>query len=158
MTSVTGGAAQGAAQGDGNRAGSSQGDSAANPSAYFVDMLFRRGAAGTTSATADVAASNAEAGRIPAAGAVNGTLPDEDKASLAQLVASRTGMSAAESRQRVDQVLTRVDNAKTQAKEAADKARKAGATTAFMLVLSLVVGAFISSVGSAYGGHHRDEI
>jgi hypothetical protein len=158
VATVTGGAAQGAVQSAANQAGSTTSD-VANPSAYFVDMLFRRGASPSPSSpTADTAAVNSEAGRILARGAVNGTIPDEDKAYLAQLVASRTGLAEAEARQRVDQVLARAETARTQAKEAADKARKAGMTTGFMLVLSLIVGAFIASVSSAYGGHHRDEI
>lgn len=156
VATVTGGAAQGAVQSAANQSGATT--DVANPSAYFVDMLFRRGATPSPAATGDTSAVNAEAGRILARGAVNGTIPDEDKSYLAQLVAARTGLGETEARQRVDQVITRAEAARTQAKEAADKARKAGMTTGFMLVLSLVIGAFIASVSSAYGGHHRDEI
>jgi len=44
-----------------------------------------------------------------------------------------------------------------QAKEAADAARKAGATFALVSALSLVIGAFIASAAAALGGRQRDE-
>ena len=50
-----------------------------------------------------------------------------------------------------------INDAKTKAKEAADAARKAGATFALVSALSLVIGAFIASVAAAYGGRQRDE-
>jgi hypothetical protein len=81
----------------------------------------------------------------------------EDRAYLEQLVAARTGLSAADAKTRVDQVMTRVEAAKTQAKEAADTARKASATLALVGALSLVIGAFIAAASAAFGGRLRDD-
>ena len=53
--------------------------------------------------------------------------------------------------------MTRVEAAKTQAKEAADAARKASATLALVGALSLVIGAFIAAASAALGGRLRDD-
>ena len=83
--------------------------------------------------------------------AVLGTGNDDDQAYLAQLVSERTGLSQADAEARVNQVVT-------EAKEAADTARKAGATASIMTALSLLVGAFIAAVAGALGGYYRDEL
>jgi hypothetical protein len=50
-----------------------------------------------------------------------------------------------------------VQKTKAKAQEAAEKARKATATTALLGALSLVVGAFIAAVSAVLGGKLRDE-
>lgn len=90
-------------------------------------------------------------------GAATGTLPPADKSYLAQIVASRTGLSQADAEKRVDDVVAQVDAAAAKAKQAADAARKAGLTTAFTAFLSLLVGAFIAAVSAALGGRLRDD-
>ena len=81
----------------------------------------------------------------------------EDRTYLAQLVAARAGLSEADAQARVDAVLKRVEQAKVEAQQAADSARKAGATFALVSALSLAVGAFIASAAAAFGGKQRDE-
>ena len=98
-----------------------------------------------------------EALRIVASGIASGEMPDADKTYLAQLVASRTGIPAADAEKRVNDMLAAVENAKTQAKEAADAARKAASTTMLLGFLALVIGAFISAVAAALAGKLRDE-
>ncbi len=108
-------------------------------------------------APAVAADARGEALRIVASGIANGEMPDADKAYLARLVASRTGIPAADAETRVNDMLAAVENAKTQAKEAADAARKAASTTMLLGFLALVIGAFISAVAAALAGRLRDE-
>jgi hypothetical protein len=150
-TTLVSGAAQGAAQG----ATQSASGSDADPSGYFVDLMFRP-TPGSTAQT-DGAAVRSEVTRILIQDAASGEFPAADKAYLAQLVASRTGISEADATQRVDDVLAQIEAAKTKAKEAAETARKAGLTTALLTVVSLLIGAFIAAVAAAYAGQLRDD-
>jgi len=155
-TSLASGAAQGAAQG----AASSDSTSAADPSGYFIDLMFRpttTPAGAAPAAQSDPAAVRSEVTRILLRDAAAGEFPAADKAYLAQLVASRTGMTQADAEKRVDDVLAQIQAAKDQAKEAADTARKAGLTTTLLTVVAMLVGAFIASVSAAYAGTRRDD-
>jgi VIT1/CCC1 family predicted Fe2+/Mn2+ transporter len=76
---------------------------------------------------------------------------------LANVVASKTGITTDEAQKRVDAFLQSVKNATAKAKTAADEARKSAATAALYTALSLLFGAFIASVAAAIGGHLRDE-
>jgi len=153
--SIISGAAQTASAGVG--AASANG---ADPAGYLVDTLFRPVAdqlPPAQPAPAVAADARGEALRIVASGIANGEMPDADKTYLAQLVASRTGIPAADAEKRVNDMLAAVENAKTQAKEAADAARKAASTTMLLGFLALVIGAFISAVAAALAGRLRDE-
>jgi len=155
-SSVLGGAAQGASDPDGGLA---------DPTGYFADRLFRRasvpatGALPAVSPQADApAAPTGEAARILVAGLAAGEVPDSDRDYLARMVAESTGLPPQEAEARVAQVITDMQTAKTEAQEAADTARKAGALLSMFAALSMVVGAFIASVAAALGGRHRDEL
>src|SRR5690606_34770695 len=108
-------------------------------------------------AQGDPAAVRSEVTRILIQDAAADEFPAADKAYLAQLVASRTGIPQADAETRVNEVLTQIEAAKTTAKEAADTARKAGLTTSLLTVVSLLIGAFIASVAAAYAGQLRDD-
>ncbi|NTF46597.1 hypothetical protein A6U86_32805 [Rhizobium sp. AC27/96] len=123
---------------------------------YFTDALLRPGKSQQRAASDDNAAI-AEISGILLNGAVQGQIPDEDKAYLASVVAARTGLSADEAKARVDTVLKRIDDAKVAAQKVADDARKSAATTALLGALSLLIGAFIASAAAALGGSQRDE-
>lgn len=88
------------------------------------------------------------------------TMDPADTQYLAQLVAAQTGMTQAEAQARVTDVQTRLraalDNAKEQAKQAADDARKATAYAALWLFITLLIGAFIASLSATWGGRRRD--
>ena len=144
-------------------------------SGYFVDALFRpnSAAAATTAASAPAMASmspnagdngsaNAEAGRIFASALQTGALPANDASYLGQLVAQRTGMSQADAEKRVADTFasmnSKADQAKADAKLAADKARKASAYTALWLFVALLLGAFVASFAATFGGRQRDLI
>jgi len=153
-TALVSGAAQGAAQG-----ATSSTSNVGDPSGYFIDLMFRP--ATQSGATAPVQGDNAairgEVSRILLQDAAAGEFPPGDKAYLAQLVASRTGMPQADAEKRVDDVLAQIQTLKDKAKEAADTARKAALTTSLLTVVAMLVGAFIASVAAAYAGSRRDE-
>ncbi|AZO08596.1 MULTISPECIES: hypothetical protein [unclassified Mesorhizobium] len=151
--------ASGAAMGASSAAAANAGDGTAdNGMGYFVDTLFRPADAGTVaSAGQNDAGATAQASRILVASAARGEVTADDKAYLAKLVAARTGLSEADAAKRVDTVIANVEDAKNKAKAAADTARKASATFAFVGALSMIVGAFIASVAAALGGKQRDE-
>jgi hypothetical protein len=128
-----------------------------NPASYFADMLMRS----DHPAQGDQAAATAESGRILTRALYNGDLPAADKTYLAQIVASRTGLSQPDAEKRVADVFDQAQKAKQQAadkaKEAADAARKTGVYVALWAFISLLVGAFSASYMATVGGSQRDE-
>jgi hypothetical protein len=130
----------------GASAGASQGASGADPSAYYVDMLFRSNRPTTNAANPEI---RAEATRIFAIG-VKKDYVTADKAYLTQLVAAGAGLSQADAEKRVDEVTAR-------AKADADAIRKAGAYLSIFTGVSMLIGAFIAAAAAALGGRHRDE-
>lgn len=199
-TGATAAAATSAASPDG--AGNGNG---VDPTAYFVDSLFRpdlgvsaaaaattapaaatgervavstsitadpagvgtapivvtpRPALAATPATASAPAAAAEVARIFVNALREGALPPEDARYVGQLVSQRTGLSQADAEKRVtdtfNRAQTKLKNAETAAREAADKARKASAYGALWLFISLLGGAFIASYAATFGGRQRD--
>ena len=130
-----------------------------DPSAYFVDTLFRPAAdtAAPTAPVADTSAQRAEAGRIIAQGALTGTVSDPDKAYLGQLVSQTTGMPADQATARVTEVMTAIDNAKAEAARVAENARRTGVLAAFLTAASLLVSAAAAFWAAQKGGNHRDK-
>lgn len=123
---------------------------------YFTDALLRRQDLRSRAQTDDAAAV-AEVSRILLNSATAGSMPDEDKTYLSAVVSSRTGLTPEEATARVDSVLQRIDQAKVETQEAADKARRSASTAAMLGALSLLVGAFIASAAAALGGRQRDD-
>jgi hypothetical protein len=117
---------------------------AANP--YDIDTLFR---SSRPDENAPASNSNMEATRILGHALTAGQMPPADRTYLAQLVAARSGLSQEEAQRRVDTVMT-------QARQAADTARKAGAMASIYVALSMLIGAFIAGVAAAVGGRVRD--
>jgi len=172
----TGASAAGAVAGGAGTAAAAVGAPAAASAAksdgagngYFVDSLFRKDAAAPAASpasagmptAADAGQSTAEAGRIFASGLESGALPADDVKYLGQMVSQRTGLSQADAEKRVNDDFARMkakaDQAKAQAQEAADKARKASAYAALWLFISLLAGAFIASFMATFGGRQRD--
>lgn len=138
-------------------AGGSQGlaQSGADPTAYFVDTLFRSGRPAPNASDQDV---KAEVGRILVASVRNGSLRDEDRTYLTQLVSARTGISPEEATRRVNTMMEQAQAAETKVREIADQARKSAARASFFLFFSMLIGAFIASTAAALGGRHRDEL
>jgi hypothetical protein len=132
----------------GGQAMASQG---ANP--YSVDKLFRS----SSSTAAGSSDPRLETAHIVANAATTGSVPDADRAYLAEQVAARAGVSQQEAQARVDAFVSSVTQAQEKVKADADAARKAAAQASIYLALSMLVGAFIASVSAALGGRLRDE-
>jgi hypothetical protein len=125
---------------------------AVDPNAYFIDTLFR------SQQPADAETARAEAGRIFAQAALgDGTVVEEDRAYLANVVAANTGVTPEEANVRVDQVIANVEQARQDALETARTARNTGILGAFLLAASLLVSAIGAFWAAQKGGNHRDE-
>lgn len=139
-------------------AAASDGDDASPDMAtgYFTDVLLRPQDL-RNRAQSDNTAATAEISRILIKSAATGNMPDEDRTYLSTIVASRTGLTPDEANQRVATVLQAMEQAKADAQQAADEARKSASTTAMLGAISLLVGAFIASAAAAVGGRQRDD-
>lgn len=127
-----------------------------DPQAYFVDTLFRA-PPGSVPAAGSLQDYRGEAMRILANGAVTGTVSDPDKTYLAQLVSANTGLSPEDATTRVNEVLTAVDQARAQAADAAEAARKWTVLGAFLTAASLLVSGAGAYWAAMKGGNHRDK-
>jgi hypothetical protein len=147
-TSMVGGGAQLGAITSGKATSAQSDGQASDPNKYFVDTLFRsdRPASETTDASI-----RAEAGSIFANALRQKDVPAADKTYLGQLVAARTGLSQTDAEQRVSDVLS-------QARQAADTARKTVAHSLYWTFLALLIGAFCASFAATIGGKQRDHV
>jgi len=137
-TTIAGGVTQGAASNPGL---------VPDRNSYYTDSLFRSDRAAAPGERTDT---TAEAGRILARGLTPGSeFLSADRTYLARLVAARTGLSQADAEKRVNDVVT-------QAKTAADEARKAAAKLAFWMAGALLAGALSAALAAAEGGRERD--
>ena len=143
--------------------------SSSDVSAYFIDALFRKDVAasaasgGTPTLAVDVvtgSAPAAEIGRIYINSLRSGSMAAEDTRYVGQLVSLRTGLAQVDAEKRVSDSFTRLQTklkeAETAAKDAADKARKASAYAALWVFISLLAGAFVASLAATFGGRQRD--
>jgi hypothetical protein len=124
---------------------------------YFADAILRPADPATPPAVQSDERVTAEVSRILVNGAIRGEMPADDRAYLDRVVASRTGLSEADAKARVDQTLANIETAKTEAQEAVDTAKQAATAMALAGAVSLMIGAFIASVAAALGGRQRDE-
>ena len=145
ISNVAGSAASTATQAAANQSSGSNG--------YFVDALFRKDRPDANTSSQDA---RAEGARIIARAVANGNLEPGDRTYLAELVASRTGLSQEDAEKRVDDTMAQIKAAEDKAKQAADAARKASAKASFYLFFSMLIGAFIASTAGAIGGRQRD--
>jgi hypothetical protein len=138
-------------------AGKTADPATSDPTAYFVDALFR---SDRPSAAPTDPATRAEIGRILALSLPKGDLPAGDRTYVATVVAAHTGISQADAEQRVATVSAdakhRVREAETAAREAADEARRAAAHLSLWLFVALLVGAFTATYAATIGGRQRD--
>jgi len=120
---------------------------------YDVDRLLRSSDPGKDTSNAQL---TAEVTRILTKGLGSGDVAAADRDYLSKLVATRTGISETDARKRVNDVIEEEKAAELKARQAADEARKAIATTSIFMALSMLVGAFIASAAAALGGRLRD--
>jgi len=125
---------------------------AAAASGYEIDSLFR-------SASRDPVGPDVreEALRILKKGLSDQEVSAADRSYLAEVIASRTGISQQEATQRIDAAIVQMQAAETKARELADAARKSAAAASIIMALSMLIGAFIASIAAALGGGQRDD-
>jgi hypothetical protein len=125
---------------------------AIDPNAYFIDTMFR------TTQPVEADAARAEAGRIFAQAALgDGTVSDDDRTYLANVVAANTGITPEEAQARVTATAEQVEQARQDAIEAARIARNTGIIGAFLIAASLLVSAIGAFWAAQKGGDHRDK-
>lgn len=154
------GMAVGAAAATGTAAASSDDGAGGGAMDYFTDVLLRPAdpaAAPAAAAAGDADRTSAEVGRILVRSATMGEMNPDDRTYLDRLVAARAGISEADAKARIDNVLQQAEDAKNKAQQAADTARKGAATVALLGALALFIGAFIAGAAAAIGGRQRDE-
>ncbi len=142
----------GASAGSIPAAGAAAAQSASRPGDRYVDALLRSDnpAALQRSAAGDQETTRGELTRIIAPAMTRGgDVAAADRAYAARIVAARTGLSQADAEQRVSATIA-------QAKEAADKARKAARNAAMWLAASLLAGAFAAMLAAIEGGKLRN--
>lgn len=139
--SMVGGSASVAAVAAGSQTGSNS-----DSNAYYVDSLFRSGKQGEYDA-----AGHAEAARIFANALAAKDISSSDRAYLAQMISTRTGITPTEADQRVTSSIN-------DARQAIDTARRATAHTLLWMFIALLIGAFCSSYAATIGGRQRDHI
>ncbi|MFO1184928.1 MAG: hypothetical protein U1E56_09080 [Bauldia sp.] len=132
-----------------------------DPTAYFVDSLFRAPAQSVNAAAPAAMPATpelrGEVARILATGLRDGDVSPADRAYLAQMAAARTGIAQDEAERRVAGMIDQAKAAAAKAATAADEARKVGATLSYLSFFALMIGAFIAAAAAALGGIHRDE-
>jgi hypothetical protein len=128
---------------------------AVDPTDTYVDTLLRSEPTPANAAAAGAAGTGNAATRnqlkrlmVPML-RKGGDLAPADRVYVSKVVAARTGLSQADAEQRVNTVVT-------QAKQAADDARKATAKFALWLAASMLAGAVAAMLGATEGGLLRD--
>jgi hypothetical protein len=115
----------------------------------FVNHLIRPAASGNAS-TGELLAWRGEVEHLYSAALKNGEdLSDADRAYLAQIVSTHTGLSAADAAERVSATFS-------DARAAADQVRKAAAQMSLWVAASLLAGALAASLAAIEGGGLRD--
>jgi hypothetical protein len=157
VSAIVSGGVQAGAQVAGGAASAADKSGDSGPMGYLVDSLFRSPKAPAKGAAASPEQAPAEVTRIFTNASATGKLPPEDARYAGQLVAQRTGVSQQEAEKRVNDAFAQLEAKKKEAKEAADKARKASAAAALWLFISLLIGAFVAAFAGIYGGRQRDD-
>lgn len=124
---------------------------------YYTDTLLRPKNPGEIDNKQD---NRKEISTILTRSVLQGELSTEDENYLVRVIAQRADISETEARARLQQISDRAKQAiaklETQAREAADDARKAAAIFALWAFASLLLGAFVASFSATIGGRARD--
>jgi hypothetical protein len=113
---------------------------------YEIDHLFR---AQRRLPNAELAPLRAEAGRILLTSSSHGGVSTDDRAFLAQLVTTATGLTGPDADRRVDTTIA-------DARRAISRTRASTILLSFSLAASLLLGAIAAWAGAEAGGRHRD--
>lgn len=130
---------------------------------YYVDRALRATnapASGTAPAGTPNDAKSEVAGIVTHSLAA-GNFSDADRADLEKLVARQTGISDADAKTRVDQMIKQANDAYTKAvqtaKEVADQARKITASITTWFAIVSLLAAILAWYAGIIGGRHRDQ-
>jgi hypothetical protein len=93
----------------------------------------------------------AEMSRVLASAVARGSMTDQNRAYISQLVSQRSGLSQQEAEKRVN-------DAFNAAREAADQARRAAILTGFVTAASLILSFGAAWWAARKGGQHRDNL
>ena len=118
----------------------------------IVDRMLRGGSADNANGEAQ----RGEVSRILLSSVANGAIDPSDRQYLVNVAASRAGIPPEEAERRVDELYTQAQELETEARAAADHARKIAVLVAFMTAASLLIGAVAAYFGGVLGGNHRD--
>lgn len=130
---------------------------------YYVDRALRSPNTPAAGATAPGPSndSKTEVARILTHGLATGSVSNADRADLEKIVARQAGISDADAKTRVNQLITESNDAYAKAaqtaKDAANKARKIAASTTTWFVIVSLLAAILAWYAGVIGGRHRDE-
>jgi hypothetical protein len=128
---------------------------------YYVDRAVRPANTPGASTPAAPNDSRAEISRILTHSLATGSVSDTERADLEQIVARQAGISDADAKTRVNQMITQANDAYAKAaqtaKEAADKARKITASITTWFAIVSLLAAILAWYAGVIGGRHRDE-
>jgi hypothetical protein len=131
-----------------------------DPLTYYIDSLYRTDIAEGQRYSRNPAVT-AESARVFTNALQQGGLPAADVRHLGAMVAEQTGLSQDDAQTRVAdtfaQLQSRLKELEANARLLAEQARKAAATAAIWLFISLLSGAFLASLLAIFGGRQRDE-
>ncbi len=124
---------------------------------YAADLLLRPASGSNAQAAAGNPGQRDEVKRIFSRTITEGELNARDRDYLADIGGTRSGLSQADARSRVDQTIQETQKFEMQARQAADKARKVGVISGFLAAAALLIGLAAAVAGAGLGGRHRDE-
>ncbi|HRF07509.1 MAG TPA: hypothetical protein PL193_02520 [Xanthobacteraceae bacterium] len=133
-----------------------------NTADYATDFLLRPAANQTPVTTTSTTPQQQtdirpEINRIFSSGIRDQSISARDRTYLAQVVAQRTGLPEADAQKRVDETIAEAQRLEVQARETADKARKAAILAAFLAAASLLASIIAAVASASLGGKHRDQ-
>jgi hypothetical protein len=130
---------------------------------YYVDRALRVPANAANPAAPGPTPNDAktEVARILTRSLATGGLSDADRADFEKIVARQAGVSDADAKARVNQMITEANDAYNKAaeaaKNAADKARKITASITTWFVVVSLLAAILAWYAGVIGGRHRDQ-
>lgn len=137
------------------------GDAVSESSDYFTDVLLRTEPGAEIAQRADGNVRD-EVSNIVVQSLRDGELDENDKQYIVGLVANYTDLNEEQAGQRVDEVISRAQQAATDAeqaaREAADNALESATFASLWLFIALLIGAYIASFMATIGGRQRDTI
>ena len=125
---------------------------ALDPSALLLDRAVR----GQPDTPAVTETERASIARILLSAATGEEVDATDRDYLIGVIATRTGLSQEEASNRVNQLFEQAQAIEVQAREVAERTRRASIVAAFLTAAALAIGAAATYYAATLGGNHRD--